>query len=260
MYFWLVDRCENWWLCSPKTAYYCVLRLTCEITVCSGAARHRQHCSWTDAVKRELSHKAKLWVYHSIYVPALTYRHELWEVTEGMGDRGRSSDVGELGVKRMLEPAAGSGIWLRCLQCASLSRFPSSSNQEETPGQTQNSLERLLISSGMGTPWDPPGGAGRGMSGITCCHCDSTPDKLKIMDGLIVYWPWDQLLQPTIQQCFPSLMNLRCNWVEQVEINELDVWWRCTGDNWYRPKMSGLLSMTSNSHFPSASAVLCIKF
>ncbi|KAK0147792.1 Craniofacial development protein 2 [Merluccius polli] len=33
-------------------------------------------------VKRELSQKAKLSIYQSIYVPALTYGHELWVVTE----------------------------------------------------------------------------------------------------------------------------------------------------------------------------------
>jgi len=31
---------------------------------------------------------------------------------------------------------------------------------EETPGQTQNLLEGLYISSGLGTPQDPPGGTG----------------------------------------------------------------------------------------------------
>ncbi|KAK0134423.1 hypothetical protein N1851_030009 [Merluccius polli] len=33
-------------------------------------------------VKRELSRKAKLSIYQSIYVPALTYGHELWVMTE----------------------------------------------------------------------------------------------------------------------------------------------------------------------------------
>ena len=33
-------------------------------------------------VKRELSRKAKLSIYQSIFVPALTYGHELWVVTE----------------------------------------------------------------------------------------------------------------------------------------------------------------------------------
>ena len=33
-------------------------------------------------VKRELSQKAKLSIYQSIFVPALTYGHELWVVTE----------------------------------------------------------------------------------------------------------------------------------------------------------------------------------
>uniref|UniRef100_A0A8C6P3P0 Reverse transcriptase domain-containing protein n=1 Tax=Nothobranchius furzeri TaxID=105023 RepID=A0A8C6P3P0_NOTFU len=35
-------------------------------------------------VKRELSQKAKLSIYRSIYVPTLTYGHELWVVTERM--------------------------------------------------------------------------------------------------------------------------------------------------------------------------------
>ncbi len=33
-------------------------------------------------VKRELSRKARLSVYRSIFVPTLTYGHELWVVTE----------------------------------------------------------------------------------------------------------------------------------------------------------------------------------
>ena len=32
--------------------------------------------------KKELSQKAKLPIYQSIYVPILTYGHELWVVTE----------------------------------------------------------------------------------------------------------------------------------------------------------------------------------
>lgn len=34
-------------------------------------------------------------------------------------------------------------------------------NWEETPGQTQNLLEELYISSGLGLPRDPPRGAGK---------------------------------------------------------------------------------------------------
>ena len=33
-------------------------------------------------VKKELSRKAKLSIYRSIYVPILTYGHELWDMTE----------------------------------------------------------------------------------------------------------------------------------------------------------------------------------
>ena len=38
-------------------------------------------------VKKELSQKAKLSLYQSIYVPALTYGHRLWIVTERMRSR-----------------------------------------------------------------------------------------------------------------------------------------------------------------------------
>ena len=62
------------------------------------------------------------------------------------------------------------------------------SHVEETPGWTQNLLEGLHISSGLGTPWDPPGGdgklQGRRMTGIpcsACCYCDPSPDKLPLI-------------------------------------------------------------------------------
>ncbi|KAI3367105.1 hypothetical protein L3Q82_008170 [Scortum barcoo] len=42
----------------------------------------------TVVVKKELSRKAKLSIYRSIYVPTLTYGHELWVMTEKGQDRG----------------------------------------------------------------------------------------------------------------------------------------------------------------------------
>ncbi|KAK0137077.1 hypothetical protein N1851_026739 [Merluccius polli] len=63
----------------------------------------------TVVMKRELSRKSKLSIYQSIYVPTLTYCHELWVVTERMrspiavGDRVKSSDIRrELGVEPLL--------------------------------------------------------------------------------------------------------------------------------------------------------------
>ncbi|KAI3372226.1 hypothetical protein L3Q82_022667 [Scortum barcoo] len=48
-------------------------------------------------VKKELSRKAKLSIYRSIYVPTLTYGHELWVMTE----RTRSADTsGEMSFLR----------------------------------------------------------------------------------------------------------------------------------------------------------------
>uniref|UniRef100_A0A3Q3XBL8 RING-type domain-containing protein n=1 Tax=Mola mola TaxID=94237 RepID=A0A3Q3XBL8_MOLML len=44
-------------------------------------------------VKRELSQKAKLSIYRSIYVPTLTYGHELWVVTERMRSRIQAAEM-----------------------------------------------------------------------------------------------------------------------------------------------------------------------
>uniref|UniRef100_A0A8C6Q6L6 Reverse transcriptase domain-containing protein n=1 Tax=Nothobranchius furzeri TaxID=105023 RepID=A0A8C6Q6L6_NOTFU len=85
-------------------------------------------------VKRELSQKAKLSIYRSIYVPTLTYDHELWVVTErtrlriqvaemsflrrvaglSLRDRVRSSVILEgLGVDPLLLPIERSQLrWL----------------------------------------------------------------------------------------------------------------------------------------------------
>ena len=42
------------------------------------------------------------------------------------------------------------------------------SNREETSGPTQDTLERLSLSAGLGTPRDPPGGAGGNSQGEGC--------------------------------------------------------------------------------------------
>ncbi len=54
--------------------------MECEINRQIGAASAVM--LWTVVVKKELSWKAKLSIYQSIYVPALIYGHELWVVTE----------------------------------------------------------------------------------------------------------------------------------------------------------------------------------
>ncbi len=91
----------------------------------------------TIVVKKELSRKAKLSIYQSIYVPTLTYGHKLWVVTERMRlwiqaavmsflrrvaglslrDRVRSSDIQkELGVEPLLLCVERSQLrWLRHL-------------------------------------------------------------------------------------------------------------------------------------------------
>ncbi|KAK3544846.1 hypothetical protein QTP86_027521 [Hemibagrus guttatus] len=47
-------------------------------------------------VKKELSRKAKLLIYQSIYVPTLTYGHELWVMTERVRSRIQAAEMGFL--------------------------------------------------------------------------------------------------------------------------------------------------------------------
>ena len=46
--------------------------------------------------KKELSQKAKLSIYWSVYVPILTYGHELWVVTERPRLRIQAAEMGSL--------------------------------------------------------------------------------------------------------------------------------------------------------------------
>ncbi|KAK0154400.1 putative uncharacterized transposon-derived protein F52C9.6 [Merluccius polli] len=56
------------------------------------AGRYRQ-AKRSAAVARELSRKAKLSIYQSIYVPALTYGHELWVMTERTRSRVQAAEM-----------------------------------------------------------------------------------------------------------------------------------------------------------------------
>lgn len=147
---------------------------------CSGKRRKRlsdaaastvmQILFWTIVVKRELSQKSRLLLYWLMYVPTLTYGHELWVMTNRMRlwiqatwnesvsrlslrNRVKGLDIRrELGVRALLlyikEPAE-----VVCASYQDATWLPSTggglgtSNWEDTPGQNQNRLESLYISS-----------------------------------------------------------------------------------------------------------------
>ncbi|KAK3516854.1 hypothetical protein QTP70_027075 [Hemibagrus guttatus] len=48
---------------------------------------------WSVVVKKELSRKAKLSIYQSIYAPTLTYGHELWVMTERVRSRIQAAEM-----------------------------------------------------------------------------------------------------------------------------------------------------------------------
>ncbi|KAK3542716.1 hypothetical protein QTP70_000099 [Hemibagrus guttatus] len=69
-------------------------RMDREIDRWSGAATAvMRSMYWSVVVKKELSRKAKLSIYQSIYVPTLTYGHELWVMTERVRSRIQTAEM-----------------------------------------------------------------------------------------------------------------------------------------------------------------------
>ena len=60
----------------------------------AGLVSHAFHC--TVVTKRELSRKAKLLIYQSIFVPTLTYGHERWVMTKRMRSWVQTAKMGFL--------------------------------------------------------------------------------------------------------------------------------------------------------------------
>uniref|UniRef100_A0A8C6LRX0 Reverse transcriptase domain-containing protein n=1 Tax=Nothobranchius furzeri TaxID=105023 RepID=A0A8C6LRX0_NOTFU len=137
-------------------------------------------------VKRELSQKAKLSIYRSIYVPTLTYGHELWVVTErtrsriqaaemsflrrvaglSLRDRVRSSVIQEgLGVDPLVLHIQRSQLrWLGHVVRMPPGRLPGEVFRARPTGRRPKGRPRTqwrdYISPGQGMSWDSPGGAG----------------------------------------------------------------------------------------------------
>ncbi|KAK3549572.1 hypothetical protein QTP86_004974 [Hemibagrus guttatus] len=148
-------------------------------------------------VKKELSRKAKLSIYQSIYVPTLTYGHELWVMTErvrsriqaaemsflrrvvgrSLRDRVRSSVTREeLGVEPLLlYIERGQLRWLGHLFRMPPGHLPGEVFRACPTGKTQDTLERLSL----GWPGNASGSLrkswrkclGRGRDGQRELHC-----------------------------------------------------------------------------------------
>ncbi|KAI3363185.1 hypothetical protein L3Q82_011554, partial [Scortum barcoo] len=112
-------------------------------------------------VKKELSRKAKLSIYRSIYVPTLTYGHELWGEKLGHSEGARSREPLLLRIER------SQLRWLGHLFRMPPGRLPREVFQacptgRRPQGKTQDTLERL--SAGLAEHWErlggPPGRAG----------------------------------------------------------------------------------------------------
>ncbi|TWW73493.1 hypothetical protein D4764_15G0008870 [Takifugu flavidus] len=140
---------------------------------------------WSVVVKRELSQKAKLSIYRSIFIPTLTYGHELWVMTErtrsrvqaakmsflrrvaglSLRDRVRSSAIREeLAVEPLLLRVERSQMrWL-----VHLVRMP--------PGRLPGEVFRACPS---GNKSPPRRRNLRGYHGRTSPCMECTPDKLR---------------------------------------------------------------------------------
>ncbi|KAI3351255.1 hypothetical protein L3Q82_005804 [Scortum barcoo] len=107
----------------------------------------------TVVVKKELSRKAKLSIYRSIYVPTLTYGHELWGEKLGHSGGARES-------RCYLRIERSQLRWLGHLFRMPPGRLPRECSRHVPPGgglgKTQDTLEKLCLSAGLGTPRGPP--------------------------------------------------------------------------------------------------------
>ncbi len=191
--------------CCPADIAFDPNAYRCEWWVHSAAAPDRigmRALYWTVVVKRELSSKARLLTYQLIYVPTLTYGHELWVVTErirsriqaaetiflrrvsglSLIDRVGSSDIRrKFGVEPLLLHVERSQMrWFGHL-IRILGTF-----HWRFSGHVQ--LTRLHISSGSGTPLDPTGDAERRCWGEECLDYLAQPsanNKWQKKDGWI---------------------------------------------------------------------------
>ncbi len=160
---------------------------------------------WSIVVKNELSRKAKISIYRSIYVPTLTYGHELWVMTErtrfriqaaemsflcrvagrSLRDRVRSSVTREeLRVEPLLlHIERGQLRWL-----GHLFRMPPGGPGEDL-GHAGETMSPGWPGNASVSPWKSWRKClGRGKSEhlcLDCCPRDPAPDKRKKMDGWI---------------------------------------------------------------------------
>ncbi|KAK3565055.1 hypothetical protein QTP86_032480, partial [Hemibagrus guttatus] len=143
-------------------------------------------------VKNELSRKAKLSIYQSIYVPTLTYGYELWIQVAKMSFLRRvagcslsyrvkiSVTLEELGVKLLLlHIKRGQLRWLRHLLWMPPGHLP----REVFRARPRTGWRDYGYASGsLRKSWRNC--LGRGKSGhpcLDCCPCDPAPDKRKTM-------------------------------------------------------------------------------
>ena len=168
-------------------------------------------------VKRELSQKAKLSIYQLIFVPTLTYGHELWVVTErtklrvqaaemsflrrvaelSLRDRVRSSVIRrELGVDPLLIRVERSQMrWFGHLIRMPPGRLPGEVFRARPTGRRPQGRPRTrwrdyvsrLAWERLGIPREEldevAGEREVWASCLGCCPRDPTPDKRKRIDG-----------------------------------------------------------------------------
>ncbi|KAK3518109.1 hypothetical protein QTP70_033327 [Hemibagrus guttatus] len=128
----------------------------------SAAAAVMQSMYWPVVVKMELSRKGKLSIYQSIYIPTLTYgwRGTPLEIGKelchlgGAHSRAAAPPHRE-GLVEVARASVADASWT-----SPWGGVPGMPHQQETPGKTQDTLERLCLSADLGTPQNPSGRAG----------------------------------------------------------------------------------------------------
>ncbi|TWW54844.1 hypothetical protein D4764_0216970 [Takifugu flavidus] len=102
-------------------------------------------------VKKELSRKAKLSIYQSIYVPVLTYGHQRWVITERTRSRIQAAEMSFL--------PREAGLSLRDRRCSG--HVPLGGGLVAGPGLSGEITSLAWLRSGWGFPRRADG-SGRG--------------------------------------------------------------------------------------------------
>ncbi|KAI3360913.1 hypothetical protein L3Q82_013126 [Scortum barcoo] len=193
--------------------------------------------------------KAKLSIYRSIYVPTLTMR---W---------GEAQSLGRSRIEPLLPRIERSqlrwlGHYFGCPLDASLGRCSRRVPLGKGPWKTQDTLERLCLSAGLGMPWESPwkswrkcwGEGSLGISAQTAASATRSRIKRMKMDGWMDGWTYIASLHDTAALYCTAKNEIGQGKSKSVQLNVL-----------YAPEINVMSSCSSEAHMVKCVCIVDSK-